>query len=219
LGGAGWAFGYSVYSVAGHLPSLSAFTAADVIAAMIAGMVIFPIVFSFGGEPSAGPQLAFDTLPMLSRQFPGIVGAILVTSLYLLLSIAALTSAISLLETVLVALMEGTGVSRRRGLGWLLFALMLLGLPTALSYTAMKLTLFGSPVLDVLDTVTGMVLLPFGVILTAIVLGWLAPAHLMERELPPGFIGRSCLFLVRFAVPAAILTVLVTTIVQHLRIQ
>jgi len=95
-------------------------TVVDVLAAFIAGMVIFPIVFSYGGEPAAGPKLAFDTLPMALQQFPCLVGATTATSLYLLLSIAALTSAISLLETVLVALTEATGASRRSGLGWLL---------------------------------------------------------------------------------------------------
>ena len=63
-------------------------TAADVLAAFLAGLVIFPIVFSFGGEPAAGPQLAFDTLPMMFRQFPGITGAAIASSFYLLLTIA-----------------------------------------------------------------------------------------------------------------------------------
>jgi NSS family neurotransmitter:Na+ symporter len=192
-------------------------TLVDVLAAFVAGMVIFPIVFSFGGEPAAGPKLAFDTLPLVLQRFPGRAGAMVATALYLLLSIAALTSAVSLLETALVALIEATGTSRRSGLMWLLGALMLLGLPSALSYTPVELTLFGHRVLDVLDTMTGIVLLPLGVLTTAIVLGWLAPTHLMGREVKPGFAGQSCLLLVRFAVPIAILAVLMTTVVQHLR--
>jgi SNF family Na+-dependent transporter len=80
-----------------------------------------------------------------------------------------------------------------------------------------ELTLFGHRVLDVLDTMTGIVLLPLGVLTTAIVLGWLAPTHLMGREVKPGFAGQPCLLLVRFAVPIAILAVLMTTVVQHLR--
>jgi NSS family neurotransmitter:Na+ symporter len=63
-------------------------TAADVPAAFVAGLVIFPFVFSFGGEPAAGPQLAFDTLPIVFRQFPDITGAAIASSFYLLLTIA-----------------------------------------------------------------------------------------------------------------------------------
>jgi SNF family Na+-dependent transporter len=74
-------------------------------------------------------------------------------------------------------------------------------------------------VLDVMDTMTGMVLLPLSVLTTAIVLGWLAPAPAMGREVKPGVVGRPCLRLVRFAVPIAILAVLMTTVVQHLRIK
>jgi NSS family neurotransmitter:Na+ symporter len=96
---------------------------------------------------------------------------------------------------------------------------MVLGLPSALRYTPLELRLLGSLVLDVMDTMTGIVLLPLGVLTTAIVLGWLAPASLMEREVQAGIVGRSCLILVRFAVPIAILAVLTATIVQHLRIK
>jgi NSS family neurotransmitter:Na+ symporter len=191
-------------------------TAADVLAAFVAGLVIFPIVFSFGGEPAAGPQLAFDTLPMMFRQFPGITGAAIASSFYLLLTIAALTSAVSLLETVLVALMEATGIGRRGSLALLLGILILLGLPSALSYSAVELKVAGYPVLDSLDTLTGMVLLPLGVLITAIILGWLTPMHQMVREVKPGFVGWSCLLLVRFAVPAAVVAGLITTILQRL---
>lgn len=187
---------------------------ADVLAAFMAGMVIFPIVFSFGGEPAAGPKLAFDTLPMVFQQFPRLIRATIATALYLLLSIAALTSAISLFETILVAVTEATGISRRKGLVCLLCGLTLFGLPSALSYTPITLMLFGYPVLDIMDAMTGVVLLPLGVLITAIVLGWLAPKHLLEHEVKPGFVGRSCLILVRVAVPIAVLAVLMTTVSQ-----
>jgi NSS family neurotransmitter:Na+ symporter len=192
---------------------------ADVLAAFVAGMVIFPIVFSFGGEPAAGPQLAFDTLPMVFQHFPRLVGATIATILYVLLSIAALTSAISLFETVLVALTEVMGISRRSGLVWLLCALTFLGLPNALSYTPLKLRLYGYAVLDAMDTITGIILLPLGVLITAIVLGWLGPTHLLEQAIKPGFVGQSCLILVRLAVPTAVLAVLMTTIIQYVWIR
>jgi neurotransmitter:Na+ symporter, NSS family len=116
---------------------------------------------------------------MMFHQFPGITGAAIASSFYLLLTIAALTSAVSLLETVLVALMEATGIGRRGSLTLLLGILIPLGLPSALSYSAVELKVAGYPVLDSLDTLTGMVLLPLGVLTTAIILGWLTPMHQM----------------------------------------
>lgn len=195
-------------------PAAGIITAADVLVALLAGLVIFPIVFSFGGEPAAGPQLAFETLPMIFRRLGGMAGPILAISFYLLLTVAALTSAVSLLETVLVALREATGLGRHAGLLWVLGLLLLLGLPSALSYTSVGLTWLGMPVLDVLDHLTGAVLLPTGVLATALILGWLTPAGVLAREVRPGFIGWFCLLLVRLAVPVAIVAVLITAALQ-----
>ena len=188
----------------------------DTLVALLAGLVVFPIVFSFGGQPGAGPQLAFDTLPLVFDRLPGATGRVLGPAFYLLLTIAALTSAVSLLETALVALREAAGVGRRLGLALLLPLLVALGLVSALGYTAADLRLLGRPTLDVLDELTGSLLLPLGVLATAVVLGWLTPIRAMACEVRPGFVGRSCLLLVRFATPAAIVAVLATAALQRL---
>ncbi|GBD11806.1 hypothetical protein HRbin23_01485 [bacterium HR23] len=189
---------------------------ADTLSAFLAGLMIFPVVFSFGGEPSAGPGLAFDTLPRLFRQFPGVTGEALAVPFYLLLTIAGLSSAVSLLETALVGVQEGAGVSRGRGIALLSPALFLLGLASALSYSGVSLRLGGAPVLDILDNLTGLLVLPLGVLGTAVVLGWLVPFRLMEAEVQKGFVGWSGTWLVRLAVPATILAVLGATAVQRL---
>lgn len=187
---------------------------ADVLAAFVAGLVIFPIVFSYGGEPASGPKLAFDNLPLVFSRFPGIVGYMLAALFYLLLTIAALTSSISLLETVLLAAVESTGIKRRYGVMVLLALLVLLGLPSALSYSGGSLSIGGKPFLDWADDLVGTWLLPLGVLITAVVLGWLAPAREMMQEVKQGFWGWLVLMLVRFAVPLAIIVVLVTTVLK-----
>lgn len=189
---------------------------ADTLSAFLAGLVIFPVVFSYGGEPGAGPGLAFDTLPPLFRQFPGITGEALAALFYLLLTIAGLSSAVSLLETALVGAQEGLGLPRGPLLGVLTVALVLIGLPHALSYSGVGLRLAGAPVLDILDNLTGLLVLPLGVLATAVVLGWLMEASTLEREIRPGFVGRSGVLLVRFAVLLSILGVLGATALQRL---
>jgi SNF family Na+-dependent transporter len=69
-------------------------------------------------------------------------------------------------------------------------------------------------VLDALDHLTGAVLLPTGVLATTLILGWLTPSGVLSQEVWPGLIGWSCLLLVRLAVPAAIVAVLVSTVLQ-----
>ncbi|MDH3446496.1 MAG: sodium-dependent transporter, partial [Deltaproteobacteria bacterium] len=81
------------------LPKAALWVAAgDTFVAVLAGLVVFPIVFSFGLKASAGPSLIFQTLPVAFSQFPG--GFILAAAFFILLSFAALTSAMSLLEVV-----------------------------------------------------------------------------------------------------------------------
>ncbi|MDP3063768.1 MAG: sodium-dependent transporter [Chloroflexota bacterium] len=194
-----------------NVPTSAAIVAvADSGAAFLAGLVIFPIVFSFGGEPGAGPKLAFDTLPLVFAQFPVGTGFVLAVLFYLLLTIAALTSSVSLLEMVIVAARETTGVSRARALYVLAPALALLGLPSALSYSGVGLDVLGQPFLDRLDTIVSTFGLSVGVLLTVLVLGWLAHRRVLLKDAPRGAVGWAWLWLVRLAAPAAIVAVLVS---------
>jgi NSS family neurotransmitter:Na+ symporter len=176
--------------------------------ALLAGIVIFPIVFSFGGEPGAGPSLAFDTLPIVFGQFQPAVGYTLAALFYLSLSVAAITSAISLLETVVVAAGDATGIDRGKGLWVGAAAVLLLGLPSALSYSGWSWEMFGQPVLDIVDTVVGNIFLPLGVLFTAVPLLWFAPrliaagiGRVRRRE-------RLAMAIVKWAVPVVVLVLL-----------
>jgi NSS family neurotransmitter:Na+ symporter len=187
--------------------------ASDTMIAFLAGMIVFPIVFSFGGEPAAGAQLAFASLPLLFERMHPVVGYVLALLFYLTLSIAAVTSAISLLEMGLVAAREATGISRNQALAILAPLLLVAGLPSALSYSGVRLSLAGKPVFDFLDTTIGDYGLPVGVLVTALVIGWWLPSRSLQQAIGGGFVGWSCLVLVRLVVPVVILGALVQCVI------
>src|SRR5690606_39232898 len=84
--------------------------AADTVVALLAGLAIFPIVFGYGLEPGQGPGLVFITLTIAFGHMPG--GQFFGTLFFLLLTVAAWTSAISLLEPIAAWLIETLGWSR-----------------------------------------------------------------------------------------------------------
>lgn len=152
-------------------------TMADLAVALLAGLVIFPMVFSFGLTPTAGAELAFTTLPVAFQQTFG--GRVLEPAFFLLLFVAALTSAVAMLELNVAAVEERTRLTRRQATVLLTALVMLLGLPSALSYSALDLRVWGWRVLDALDETVGTMALPITALLIALVFTRrLARAHL-----------------------------------------
>jgi NSS family neurotransmitter:Na+ symporter len=147
-----------------------AITLADVGIALLAGLVIFPIVFSFGLEPTAGAELAFTTLPKAFEVMPG--GQVIGAAFFLVLFFAALTSAISMLELSVAAFRESLHWSRRRAVSILTGAVLVIGLPSALSYSAINLRFNGIRVLDFLDETVGSLGLPVAALLFAVIFTW-----------------------------------------------
>jgi neurotransmitter:Na+ symporter, NSS family len=138
----------------------------DTIIALMAGLTIFPIVFSNSLEASAGPSLIFETLPVLFSKMPG--GQFFSISFFLLLIFAALTSAISLLEVVVAFAVDEHKISRKKatiGAGVIIWSL---GLLSAIS----SLKAGEKPFLDFLDGITTCYLMPIGGLLTILVFGW-----------------------------------------------
>lgn len=124
-------------------------TAADTSLALLAGLFIFPAVFSFGYDPAAGTSLAFTTLPSIFAVMP--FGNIVGVMFFLLLFIAALTSCIAFIEFIVSNVTYTLGISRKTAVLLTGAAIAILAIPSALSYTPMKLSLFGRPFLDAID--------------------------------------------------------------------
>jgi len=131
----------------------------DTLIALIAGMAIFPLVFASGLEPGSGPGLLFETLPIAFSDMWG--GAFFGTGFFVLVSIAALSSSISLIEPG-IAWLEKLGITR-------IAATVGLAL---LCWIGGVASIFSSEVFDTLDFITANIMLPLGGLLIAIFVGW-----------------------------------------------
>nr|WP_310915997.1 sodium-dependent transporter [Halomicroarcula sp. S1AR25-4] len=183
--------------------SAFAITVVDVGAAITAGLVIFPVVFSFGLRPTLGTELAFTTLPTAFATMP--FGRPVAVAFFGLLALAALSSAVAMLE-VGVAALTATGYGRRRAT-WLLTGVMLLaGAPSALSYSPANLALAGVPVLDIVDATVGTFALPVSAVLIVAVFVFVADLDAVRAELG-AFVA-----LVRYVVPVVLVAVVVAKV-------
>jgi NSS family neurotransmitter:Na+ symporter len=106
----------------------------DTAAALLAGLAIFPIVFAYGLEPGGGPGLIFVTLPIAFGQMP--LGTLFGTLFFVMLSVAALTSAFSLIEPAIAWLTEKRGMSRLKASALGGSGIWLLSLGTVFSFTS-----------------------------------------------------------------------------------
>ncbi len=176
----------------------------DTVLALMAGAVIFAVVFSQGAEPGAGPGLVFVTLPDLFAGMPG--GTFVAVAFFLLLIFAAWSSGISLLEVCVAWMHDQLGLPRRVAAAMMGFAIWLTGLAAANG------ALTDDGVLAVLDDVTTRYMLPGGGLLVALAAGWL----LTKEDREAGFaslglwgarLASVWTVLIRFVTPALILLV------------
>jgi NSS family neurotransmitter:Na+ symporter len=179
-------------------------TAADVAAAVIAGLVIFPIVFSFGLQPTLGTELAFTTLPTAFAAMP--YGRLLAVAFFGLLFLAALSSSVALLEVGVAAAESTTRLSRTHATAVLTTGVFLAGIPSALSYSAASLTVSGVPVLDIVDESVGTFALPISALLIVVTFVWVADIDAVRVD-----VGR--LYpLVQYLIPAVLVLVVIARV-------
>jgi len=180
----------------------------DTLVAVLAGLAIFPIVFGFGLEPGSGPGLVFITLTIAFGHMPG--GQIFGALFFVLLSVAAWTSAISLLEPVAAWLVESVGVSRRRAATIGGAGAWLLGIGSLLSFNYWAdVKLFGKNFFDLCEFLSTTVMLPLGGLFIAIFAGWRMTRASTRDELhmTEGWLYATWRFLVRFVAPLGVLIV------------
>ncbi|MGL5198525.1 MAG: sodium-dependent transporter, partial [Aeromonas veronii] len=149
--------------------------------AVLAGLMIFPVLASTGIDPASGPGLTFMTMPAVFQLLP--FGQVLEVIFFALLVFAALSSAISLLEHLQCFLCETWGWSRRTACSAITGFVMVSGVPVSLSFGSLQhATLFGKTIFELLDFVTSNLMMPlFGLMLT-LLLGW----KLGRKALPQG---------------------------------
>ncbi|MEC7865343.1 MAG: sodium-dependent transporter [Pseudomonadota bacterium] len=175
----------------------------DTLVAILAGIAIFPIVFANGLEPSTGPGLVFVTLPWAFVNMP--LGVIFGKLFFVLLSIAALSSAISLLEPGVAWIVESLKTKRYKaaiGLGSIAW---ILGIFSALSFNLLSdFTPIGEKnFFDSMDFLSNQVLLPLGGVFIAIFVGWVMKRNnvIEELNLKDGLLIKIWFFLLKFLSP------------------
>jgi len=205
-----------------YLPARENLTAAtvyvvlfDTLIALLMGMVIFPAVFAMGLEPAEGPSLVFSVLPAVFSQMPW--GGAASVVFFILLSIAAVTSGISLLEVVVAYFVDERGWPRKKAvlvLGGVIFAL---GVPSGLSFGAWsEFKLMGMTFFDLVDNVASNYLLPVGGMLTAVFVGWVWGAGEAQKEIERHetrfHYAAIWAFLIRYVAPVAVAAVFIAKI-------
>lgn len=184
--------------------------------AVIAGLAIIPAVYAIavmnGTEPdvSAGPGLVFITLPGVFKSMP--MGGIAAILFFLALLLAALTSAISLMEVVAAFIIEELHKSRTKAVVMCFVICGVVGMFCSLSFGPLKeFTLFGLSVFDFFDYITSNIMLPVGGLLLAVFAGWRLKRRDFLDELTnggslkmPHWLALTIFFLVKYIAPVAI---------------
>lgn len=190
-----------------------AVVAGDTLFAIVAGLVVFPAVFTFGGDPAQGPVLAFVTLPQVFVHMPG--GAIFALGFFALLVIAAVTSLVSLLEVPVAWLMRRWRWRRGQASITVGAIAFVAGMPASLGHGLWRdVRIAGLPILEAMDHVASNLLLPVGGILIALFVGWSwqRGEALAGSGLRPAALAVAWRLALRYAVPAMLALVLVAGI-------
>ncbi|CAN8141471.1 Transporter [uncultured Thiomicrorhabdus sp.] len=188
---------------------------ADTLIALLAGLVIFSIVFANGLEPGAGPGLLFQTLPVAFGQMWG--GWFFGTLFFALVIMAALSSAISLIEPALSWLQQNWGIARAKAAWSLGVIIWLLGIGTVLSFSSWENVYFlGERTLfDTLDFITTNIMLPLGGLLMSVFVAWVMSAELRDQQLQLSPLWlKLFLFDLKWIAPVAIMIVFASNLVE-----
>lgn len=185
--------------------------AADTVVALVAGLAIFPIVISFGLSPEGGgPGLIFTSLPLAFAEMP--FGVLYGMLFFLLLSVAAWTSSISLMEPATAYIVESTNLSRKGAALLVASVAWVMGLASVFSFNIWsEVSIGGRDVMSAIEYVANDVMLPVGGLLTALFGGWILSSKITHEELDskmPDWAFTAWLWITRIVTPALILIVL-----------
>ena len=191
---------------------------ADTIFAIIAGCAIMPAVFAFGYSPEQGPGLVFVTLPALFADMPG--GGVIAILFFVSFLLAAITSAISLLEVITAYLSEQLRISR----GWTLalVSVVLLGLGALCSLSNGLLAdwkLFGMSLIDFFDYTSANFMMTIGALLIVLFVGWKLGKATYTDELTnggkirvPRWLLNGTFFVIKYVAPPVIIAIVLFSV-------
>lgn len=185
----------------------------DTLVAILAGIIIFPAVFSFGESPAEGPKLVFEVLPSI---FHGMTGGVIWSTLFfLLLLLASLTSTISMCEISIAYFTEERGITRSKATAICIGIAMTFGTLCALSFGPLSgITILGKSIFDLFNFCSSTILLPVGGILISLYVGWVMKRQVVEAELPgvSRWLISALIFCLRYVAPLCIAAVFMSLI-------
>lgn len=154
----------------------------DTLVAVLAGIVIFPAVFSFGMKPEAGPKLVFEILPAVFQQMSG--GYVWAILFFVLLFFASLTSTISLSEIFITFLIEEHHLTRRKATWMSAVIVVVLAVLCSLSFNVLSgFKIFGMNLFDLFNYLSSNVVMLFGGLFTAVFVGWFIDKRIIAEQL------------------------------------
>jgi NSS family neurotransmitter:Na+ symporter len=181
---------------------------------MMAALIIFPIVFTYGFSPEQGPGLVFQTLPVIFSKLPGQV--VLSTVFFSLLFFTAITSTISLLEVLVANFMELFNLPREKSTIICAAIAFVIGVPCALTYSgtlfASWKSIYGMDFFDTMNYITASWMMPIAGLLTIIFVGWVLKKEDLKSEFLQGtkwpMVFTPWLFFIRWIAPLAVIIII-----------
>ena len=180
----------------------------DTMVAILSGVMIFPAVFTFGVEPTAGPRLIFEVLPGIFQQMTG--GYFWALLFFLLVFFASLTSTISLSEIPITFMIEEHKMSRPRAITWTAFFTVILAVLAALSFNVLDdIKLWGKNIFDMMDYAASNIFMLLGGLFTAVYVGWIMDRKIIHEQLTnngllKGRMESYLIFCLRYVAPVSI---------------
>ena len=188
----------------------------NLLVSLLAGLVIFPAVFAFGFEPSQGPGLIFIVLPAVFMKMP--FGTVLFAVFMLLVVFATLTSAFSMLETVIASTIRQDERKRKKHTWLIGTAIFIIGIPSALSFGIWgEFKIFGKTIFDLWDYLISAVIMPVGALSVAVFTAWIQDKQSVLKDAGsgstvPGTVLLLWLNTLRYLAPIAIIIVFVNSL-------
>lgn len=199
----------SYFSSKTHLlKSAGTIAGLDTLVAVLAGIIIFPAVFTFGESPAEGPTLVFEVLPSIFNSME--LGMLWSTLFFILLLLASLTSTISMSEITIAYFTEEKHMSRSQATALNTLIAAVLGTGCALSFGPLSdFTVCGKTLFDLFDFCSSTILLPIGGILTSLYVGWSLKRSVVDSEVTgaPRLLVSVLLFCLRYVAPICITAV------------
>ena len=186
--------------------------------ALLSGLMIVPAVVALMGADSVdkGPSLMFVTLPKIFEGMPA--GSVIGAIFFIMVLLAALTSSISLMETIVSIVMDKAGLSRRVSCVIVFVGVIALGLPSSLGFNVWsEVKIFGLQFLDFFDFISNSLIMPIIAIITCIFVGYfLKPKTIIEEAAleNKSFTAKLFSVMIKYIAPVCLVAILVTSILD-----